>query len=71
MDPLGNEPFSAVFIRAPKVIQSLNDEVEVWARHQGQIVAVRQGKLMATSFHPELTGDHRLHQLFAEQMAGR
>lgn len=70
MTPLGSEPFSAVFIRAPKVIQALDDEVEVWARLQDQIVAVRQGKLMATSFHPELTGDHRLHRLFVEELAG-
>ena len=68
MTPLGNEPFSAVFIRAPKVIQALDDEVEVWARLQDQIVAVRQDKLMATSFHPELTGDHRLHRLFVEEL---
>ena len=67
MTPLGSDPFSAVFIRAPKVIQALDDEVEVWGRLQDQIVAVRQGKLMATSFHPELTGDHRLHRLFAHR----
>lgn len=70
MTPLGSDPFSAVFIRAPKVIQALDDEVEVWGRLQDQIVAVRQGKLMATSFHPELTGDHRLHRLFVEELAG-
>ncbi len=68
--PLGEQPFSAVFIRAPKVIQALDDKVEVWARLQDQIVAVRQGNLMATSFHPELTGDHRLHQLFVERLVG-
>ena len=70
MTPLGSDPFSAVFIRAPKVIQALDDEVEVWGRLQDQIVAVRQGKLMATSFHPELTGAHRLHRLFVEELAG-
>jgi len=64
--PLKGEPFSAVFIRAPKVTSLLDPQVEVWATHQEQIVAVRQGKIMATSFHPELTGDHRLHKLFTE-----
>lgn len=68
--PLGDEPFSAVFIRAPKVVHRIDDGVEVWARLQEQIVAVRYEKLMATSFHPELTGDHRLHRLFVDELAG-
>ena len=50
-----------VFIRAPWV-ESAGAEVEVLARHGGHIVAVRQGHVLATSFHPELTGDHRVHQ---------
>ncbi|GAA4795032.1 pyridoxal 5'-phosphate synthase glutaminase subunit PdxT [Streptomyces sanyensis] len=56
-----------VFIRAPWV-ESVGAEVEVLAEHEGHIVAVRQGRALATSFHPELTGDHRMHALFAEMV---
>jgi 5'-phosphate synthase pdxT subunit len=57
-------PFRGVFIRAPLVV-SVGDGVEVLGRHEGEIVAVRQGTLLATAFHPELTGDARLHAHFA------
>lgn len=58
------ERFPAVFIRAPQVVQ-VGPGVEVLARTAaGAVVAVRQGRLWATSFHPELTGDDRLHRLF-------
>ncbi|MBB5873039.1 5'-phosphate synthase pdxT subunit [Allocatelliglobosispora scoriae] len=65
-------PVNAVFIRAPWV-ESVTDEVEVMGRvtdgpAAGRIVAVRQGNLLATSFHPELTGDLRLHRLFVEMV---
>ncbi|EJY55886.1 SNO glutamine amidotransferase [Alicyclobacillus hesperidum URH17-3-68] len=60
---LGEATFPAVFIRAPH-IAAVGDEVEVLARYRDRIVAVRQGNLLATSFHPELTGDLRLHQYF-------
>ncbi len=60
------EPFHAVFIRAPVVRQA--DEkagVQILARlEDGRIVAVRQGKWLATAFHPELTDDPRFHELF-------
>lgn len=57
-------PFRAIFIRAP-IIESVGKEVEVLATlPDGRIVAARQGKLLATSFHPELTGDARFHQFF-------
>ncbi|MFD6419092.1 pyridoxal 5'-phosphate synthase glutaminase subunit PdxT [Streptomyces sp. NPDC060194] len=56
-------PVDGVFIRAPWV-ESVGASVEVLAEHDGHIVAVRQGNALATSFHPELTGDHRLHELF-------
>jgi 5'-phosphate synthase pdxT subunit len=56
-------PVEGVFIRAPWV-ESVGAEVEVLAEHGGHIVAVRQGSVLATSFHPELTGDHRVHELF-------
>jgi 5'-phosphate synthase pdxT subunit len=59
------EPFHAVFIRAPWV-ESIGDSVEVIGQADGRIVAVRQGPIMATAFHPELTGDQRVHALFVE-----
>jgi 5'-phosphate synthase pdxT subunit len=60
-----DRPFHAVFIRAP-VIESVGPGVEVLARHGQEIVLVRSDKLMASSFHPELTGDYRLHRMFVE-----
>jgi len=62
--PLGERPFHAVFIRAP-IIESVSPPAEVLsALPDGRIVAARQGHLLATSFHPELTGDDRFHQFF-------
>jgi 5'-phosphate synthase pdxT subunit len=61
------EPMHAVFIRAPWV-ETAGPEVEVLARAADRIVAVRQGQLLATSFHPELTGDPRVHQLFVSMV---
>ena len=60
---LGPEPLGAVFIRAPYVVEA-GPEVEVLARHDGKIVFVRQGTLLGSAFHPELTGDDRVHRLF-------
>jgi 5'-phosphate synthase pdxT subunit len=65
-----DEPVHAVFIRAPWV-EEASDRVEVLARvgrgpAAGRIVAVRQGPLMATSFHPEVGGDSRVHRQFVE-----
>ncbi|RME38217.1 MAG: pyridoxal 5'-phosphate synthase glutaminase subunit PdxT, partial [Thermoflexia bacterium] len=61
---LGDPPFPAVFIRAP-VIERVGPEVEVLARlEDGAPVAVRQGNLLATAFHPELTADPRFHRYF-------
>jgi 5'-phosphate synthase pdxT subunit len=60
-------PLHAVFIRAPWV-EDCGPEVEVLARANGRIVAVRQGALLATSFHPELTGDRRVHQMFVDSL---
>ena len=62
-----DDPFRAVFIRAPEV-ESTGDEVEVLARWEGRPVLVRQGHLLASSFHPELTGDSSVHRLFVEMM---
>lgn len=58
-----DSPLPAVFIRAP-LIESTGGGVEVLAEARGHPVAVRQGRAMAASFHPELTADTRLHQLF-------
>jgi pyridoxal 5'-phosphate synthase pdxT subunit len=61
-------PLRAVFIRAP-VITRTGPGVEVLARlPDGRVVAARQGPLLATAFHPELTPDHRLHALFADMV---
>jgi 5'-phosphate synthase pdxT subunit len=60
-------PVEGVFIRAPWV-ESVGARAEVVAEHDGHIVAVRQGNAIATSFHPELTGDHRVHALFVDMV---
>jgi pyridoxal 5'-phosphate synthase pdxT subunit len=62
---LGTDPVHAVFIRAP-VVERAGDEVAVLATlpERGQPVVCRQGSVLVTAFHPELTGDRRLHQLF-------
>ncbi|MFF0743729.1 pyridoxal 5'-phosphate synthase glutaminase subunit PdxT [Streptomyces sp. NPDC004111] len=60
-------PVEGVFIRAPWV-ESVGAEVEVLAEHGGHIVAVRQNNALATSFHPELTGDHRVHAMFVDMV---
>ncbi|MFI0738628.1 pyridoxal 5'-phosphate synthase glutaminase subunit PdxT [Streptomyces sp. NPDC021100] len=60
-------PVEGVFIRAPWV-ESTGAPVEVLAVHDGHTVAVRQGNVLATSFHPELTGDHRVHGLFVDMV---
>lgn len=57
-----DDPFHAVFIRAP-VVTKVGDGVEVLAEFDGEVVGVRQGNVIGTSFHPELTDDHRLHEL--------
>jgi 5'-phosphate synthase pdxT subunit len=62
-----NPPIRAIFIRAPWV-ESVGSTVEVLATFE-HAVAVRQGGLLATSFHPELTGDNRIHRFFIESVA--
>lgn len=63
VDPTG-APYHAVFIRAP-LIEALRPPAEVVAQlEDGRIVAARQGRLLATSFHPELTNDDRFHKYF-------
>ena len=63
------EMFHGIFIRAPW-IESAGEDVEVLAEQDGHICAARQGRLMATTFHPELTGDPRVLRYFAEQVVG-
>ena len=76
LDVTGLErPFHAMFIRAPWV-EKVGQDVEVVARVAsgeavGRIVAVRQANLLATSFHPEITGDHRMHALFVDMLRSR
>lgn len=60
---LGEQPLEMVFIRAPKIVATGKD-VEVLASESGDPVLVRQGKLMAATFHPELSADSRVHQEF-------
>jgi 5'-phosphate synthase pdxT subunit len=60
---LAGGPFPGVFIRAPR-IESVGDRVEVLAVHEGVPVLARQGAVVVTSFHPELSGDLRLHERF-------
>lgn len=62
-------PVRAVFIRAPWV-ERVGADVEVLARAGEHIVAVRQGPMLATAFHPEMTGDRRVHKLFVEMVTG-
>lgn len=61
-------PVHAVFIRAPWV-ERVGDEVEVLATAAGHPVAVRQGRMLATSFHPEMTGDRRVHKMFVNSLS--
>ena len=68
-NPTDQPPLEAVFIRAP-LIEEVGPGVEVLARVNGFPVAVRQGNVLATSFHPELTDDLRLHQWVVD-MAGK
>ncbi|GAA1567332.1 pyridoxal 5'-phosphate synthase glutaminase subunit PdxT [Streptomyces globosus] len=64
---IGGGPVEGVFIRAPWV-ESVGAEVQVLATYDGHTVAVRQGNVLATSFHPELTGDDRVHAYFVDMV---
>lgn len=71
MPVLGDPPYHAVFIRAP-IIEAVGPSVDVLARLQdGTPVAARQGRLLATAFHPELTPDLRFHAYFLKIAAER
>jgi pyridoxal 5'-phosphate synthase pdxT subunit len=60
-------PVHAVFIRAPWV-ERVGPDVEVLGEADGHIVAVKQGRRLATAFHPEMTGDRRIHKLFVDML---
>jgi 5'-phosphate synthase pdxT subunit len=65
---IGEEPLRGIFIRAP-VLAETGPDVEILARDdQGRPIAVRQGRVLATAFHPELTDDRRLHRLLLEMI---
>jgi 5'-phosphate synthase pdxT subunit len=63
-------PLPGVFIRAPQ-IERVGEGVEIVAELAGRPVAARQGSVLVTAFHPELTADRRLHRRFAQMVAGR
>ncbi|SON63515.1 Pyridoxal 5'-phosphate synthase subunit PdxT [Mycobacterium simulans] len=65
-----DDPVRGVFIRAPWV-ERAGDVVQVLARAADHIVAVRQDRVLATAFHPEMTGDRRIHQLFVDIVNGK
>ena len=65
---LRSEPLEMVFIRAP-IIESVGQNVEVLAHSAGQPVLVRQGSILAATFHPELTADSAVHELFVRMAA--
>lgn len=67
---LGDKPFPGVFIRAPQVTR-VGTGVEVLSSFQDRVVAVREKNLLATTFHPELTGDLRFHQFFIKMVRER
>lgn len=66
----GGRPFPGVFIRAPR-IERVGEGVEVIARLAGEAVAVAQGDVLVTAFHPELTDDPRVHRRFLERVRAR
>ena len=62
-----DEPFRAVFIRAP-AIERVGEDVDVLASVDGAAVLVREGRFLASTFHPEMTGDNRVHQMFVSMI---
>jgi 5'-phosphate synthase pdxT subunit len=70
IEAIGDAPYHCIFIRAPRITDT-GPAVDVLAElEDGTIVAARQDKILASVFHPELTEDHRFHQLFLEMAAG-
>lgn len=68
---IGGEPMHAVFIRAP-IVEAVGERATALARvDDGRVVAVQQGNLLGTSFHPEITGDTRFHEYFLRTVRSR
>jgi 5'-phosphate synthase pdxT subunit len=65
---LGPEPLPMVFIRAP-IIRRVGPSVRILASHRGEPVLVREGRILASTFHPELSEDERVHRYFLEEVA--
>ncbi|MGH9214350.1 MAG: pyridoxal 5'-phosphate synthase glutaminase subunit PdxT [Acidimicrobiales bacterium] len=68
VEGLDGGPFHAVFIRAP-IVERAGPDVEILARAAGQPVLCRSGDILVAAFHPELSGDDRLHQLFLHELS--
>jgi 5'-phosphate synthase pdxT subunit len=62
-----DEKFKGIFIRAP-YIEKVGNNVDILSKYQNKIIAVKSGKHIATAFHPELTGDTRIHKYFIEEV---
>lgn len=67
---LGGAPVHAVFIRAPAIEQAGSDVEALATAPDGRVVAARQGDLLGTSFHPEMNGEYRFHELFLRMVSG-
>ena len=66
---LGKEPFRGIFIRSP-IVNNVGESVTVLTKLNDKIVAVKQNNIIGTSFHPELSSDRRLHELFIKDIVG-
>ena len=66
---LGKEPFRGIFIRSP-IINNVGESVNILTKLNDKIVAVKQNNIIGTSFHPELSSDRRLHELFIKDIVG-
>ena len=64
---LGKEPFRGIFIRSP-IVNNVGDSVTILTKINDKIVAVKQNNIIGTSFHPELSADRRLHELFIKDI---
>lgn len=64
---LGNEPFRGIFIRSP-IVNNVGESVTILSKLNDKIVAVKQNNIIGTSFHPELSTDRRLHELFIKDI---
>ncbi len=66
---LGKEPFRGIFIRSP-IVNNIGESVTILTKLNDKIVAVKQNNIIGTSFHPELSSDRRLHELFIKDIVG-